>query len=127
MALRVLDSSAMLALIQQEPGHDRVLAKSEQHCASAVNMAEVRTRLFDKGLKEAEVELLVLSIKVAVKAFSEDHARLSALLRNATRGKGLSLGDRACLALAQSLGAIAITADRAWAEVALPIEVSLIR
>jgi ribonuclease VapC len=59
--------------------------------------------------------------------FDAELAEMSADLRPATRPNGLSLGDRACLALAQKRGAVALTADRTWASVDVPVEVRVVR
>ena len=125
--MRVLDASAMLAYLQQEPGHDRVIKPGVDHCASTVNMAEVRAKLFDTGLGEIEAEFLIRGLKVPVRDFSDDQSRLSGALRPVTKANGLSLGDRACLALAQSIGATAVTADRIWGALLVGIEVEVIR
>lgn len=125
--MRVLDASAMLALIQEEPGHDRVIRPGLAHCASAVNMAEVRSKLFDKGLAEIEAELVVRGLNVPVKDFSDGQSRLSGALRPVTRSQGLSLADRACLALAQSLGGTAVTADKNWGALSVGVDVEVIR
>ena len=125
--MRVLDASAMLALIQEEPGHDQVIKPGLAHCASAVNMAEVRSKLFDRGLAEIETEIVVRGLNVPVKDFSDDQSRLSGALRPVTKDQGLSLADRACLALAQSLGATAVTADKIWGALSVGVSVEVIR
>ncbi len=125
--MRVLDASAMLALIQGERGHDQVIRPGLAHCASAVNMAEVRSKLSDSGLAEVEAELVIRGLHVPVRDFSDDQSRRSGALRPVTKSQGLSLADRACLALAQSLGATAVTADKIWETLSVGVQVEVIR
>ena len=115
MSEAVLDSSALLALLFDEPGADSVAAVLPDAVVSAVNLAEVATKLQDRGLDEATASAAVQATGVRVVPFSEDLAWTAARLRASTRDAGLSLGDRACLALAIALGADAYTADQAWA------------
>lgn len=128
----VLDASALLALMQSEPGADVVDELLENHdcVASSVNMAEVGSKLVDKGLPPAQLERTLAASDVQVIDFDATQATVCAQLRAATREPGLSLGDRACLALARGLQATAVTADRAWAdldEAAIGVRVQLIR
>ncbi|HEY0330597.1 MAG TPA: type II toxin-antitoxin system VapC family toxin [Rhodopseudomonas sp.] len=123
----MLDASAVLAVALHEPGHQALRGLETVGLVSAVNLAEVRSRLWDKAGSSAAVDELLTGIKMSVVAFDETQARLSAELRPVTRALGLSLGDRACLALAVQSGAVAYTADRAWAKIDLPIEVRVIR
>lgn len=113
----VLDASAVLAYLQQEAGWERVEAALLQgRCVlSGVNLAEVLSRLsdWDVPLEEAQAALAAWDLEVAV--FDAPAARATAALRPLTRALGLSFGDRACLALAQTRGMTALTADRAWA------------
>lgn len=128
----VLDASALLALMQSEPGAEVVDALLEdQDCvASSVNMVEVGSKLIDKGLPPNQLARTLAASDVQVIDFDAEQATLCAQLRAATRDLGLSLGDRACLALARGLQATAVTADRAWAdldEAAIGVRVQLIR
>lgn len=116
----VLDASALLALIFAEPGAARVASLLPDAAISAVNLAEVATRLADRGFSEADWRRLLALLDLDVRALSEQDALAVAALRQSTRPFGLSLGDRACLTLAGSLGAVAVTADRAWAALAGP-------
>lgn len=126
MSESVLDSSAILALLFDEPGADRVAAVLPDAVVSAVNLAETATKLQDRGLDETAARAAVAATGVRIVPFSEDLAWTAAGLRASTRDAGLSLGDRACLALAIDRGASAYTADQAWARAGVP-RVVLIR
>jgi len=111
----VLDASAVLAVLQGEPGQERVLAVLHRACISTVNLAEVASKLVDREIAWADVETSLQNLKLSVHAFDLEQAFAASALRQITRSKGLSFGDRACLALAQTLDATVLTADRAWA------------
>lgn len=123
----VLDASALLAVLRTEPGWERVEARLEGARIGAVNLSEVVAKLIDDGVPEAEIRLAIGRLELDVHAFDVQHAYLAGVLRGGTRGLGLSLGDRACLALAQSLGAPALTADRSWSRLDLGIAIEVIR
>lgn len=127
MADIVLDASAVLALLHREVGADIVLRHLDDALVSAVNLAELGARLADHGMPEAEIKEVAEAVGLEIAPFDESQAYASAFLRSATRAKGLSLGDRACLALAKARGVPALTADRAWAELDLGVDVRLIR
>lgn len=121
----VLDASAVLAYLQREPGYETVrLALTAGACISAVSLAEVLSKVASKGVDAALVggRLNALGLQVV----SED-ALLSAQLYLRTKAAGLSLGDRACLALASRLGSVALTSDAAWRDVAGTVSIELIR
>lgn len=125
----VLDASALLALMNAEPGADRVIhALLESECVLlSVNLTEVLTRLIDRGASAQEAADRIQTTGLTIVAFDQTLAVAAAKLRTATRPQGLSLGDRACLALAQQLGTPALTADRAWRGLDLGIEIEMIR
>ena len=110
----VLDSSAILALLNNEPGADKVEAVLDRAIVGAANLAEVAAKLFDTGLAQSEVEE-ALALFHDVRPMSKEQALNAGRLRAPTRSLGLSLGDRACLALAMELKASAMTCDGAWA------------
>jgi len=118
----VLDASALLALLKGEPGAERVAEALEQGAyLSAVNLAEVLSKLADWGEDPAEAQARMaqvglLGAAVEVLPFTGEDALEVARLRALTRAYGLSFGDRACLALARRLGLPALTAERAWAD-----------
>jgi len=125
----VLDASAVLALIYREPGHDQVGELLPGAVVSAVNWAEVVAKLAQRAHPEpAAAADGVRSLGVRVEAFTVADAVRAGLLWPKTRSAGLSLGDRACLAVARRVaGGEAVTADQAWAELDLEIAVRLIR
>lgn len=127
MTRTVLDASVVLAVVQGEPGHERILQLAEPGCISTVNLAEARSKLADKGLDAETIELTLGMVRKSVFDFTDDDSKAVAVLRAGTRAEGLSLGDRACLALAQRLGAVALTADKSWSRLSLPVEIQLIR
>lgn len=125
----VLDASAVLARLQDEPGAHIVDAALERGTCviSAVNLAEVGARLSDRGASPAAVSAGLAALPLAVVAFDEATALATAALRPSTRQAGLSLGDRACIALAESLGVPVITCDLAWQDLSLAVPVLLAR
>jgi ribonuclease VapC len=92
-----------------------------------VNLSEVVAKLIEDGVPEPQIRLAIGRLELDVHAFDAEHAYIAGVLRKATRASGLSFGDRACLALAQSLGAPALTADRSWSRLDLGIAIEVIR
>lgn len=133
MARTVLDASALLAYLHEEPGAETVAdAIAEGTTIGAVNLAEVLTAVARHGLDPAQLAddfrrdgLLDGAIEVA--PLTPEDAVEVGRLRPLTLGAGLSLGDRACLALARRLDATALTADRAWEPAAVRVELRQIR
>lgn len=113
---RVFDSSAVLAALFQEPGGDTVVAiwVDGENLISAVNYAEIVSKLNERGMSDFEVLAVMEGVPLTVVDFDQTTAHASGLLRTATKALGLSLGDRACIALAQSRSATAVTADKQW-------------
>jgi PIN domain nuclease of toxin-antitoxin system len=123
----VLDASALLALVHAEPGAERVRSVLDRAVISAVNLAEVVGRLNKFGGTPDEIRRHLHALRLPVVPVDEDLGYAAGFLRPATRRLGLSLGDRVCLVLAARLGATALTADRAWAEVVTPARIELLR
>ena len=125
----VFDSSVILAAILGEPGGDDVFDRIEDAAASTVNVAEVYTYAAINGFPTAAIDAFFADTGIAVEAFSHDQAVTAGGFAAVTRKAGLSLADRACLALAASHGADVLTADRAWEPVAggLGLTVTLLR
>jgi ribonuclease VapC len=116
--VNVFDSSAVLAVIFQEPGADVAskLMDQENSLISSVNLAEVVGRLLDEGLSTVEASNICDQLPLTVVPLSRDHATAAGQLKPATRTRGLSLGDRCCLALAsEHPAASVVTSDRPWA------------
>lgn len=126
MSEAVLDSSAVLALLLAEPGADRVKAVLPGALISTVNFAEVVSKLCERGMPATEARLAIEAIGLEPIDFDLNQACAAGDLRMSTRRGGLSLGDRACLALARLRGLPAMTADAAWGQVP-DLEVALIR
>ncbi|KJS19484.1 MAG: hypothetical protein VR78_03215 [Hoeflea sp. BRH_c9] len=123
----VVDSSVLLAVLRNEDGAERAMPSLAEALLSSVNAVEVMTRLIDLGY-EGDRALTALSrFRLTIVAFDEELAAMAGRLRAVTRHRGLSLGDRACLALAIRENATALTADRNWADLGLPCKVELIR
>lgn len=114
----VLDASAILALIFDEPGGDRVATHLPGALVSTVNIAETATRLLALDMPQATVETVIETLQLSIQPYDHDQALITAELCSTTQSAGLSLGDRACLALGKSRQAEVLTADRAWEEIA---------
>lgn len=119
MSKYVLDASAVLALLNQEPGRDQVERVLGESVISAVNACEVLTKLIDAGLPLEEARESFDLLGLEVMDFNKELAEQAASLRSATRKKGLSLGDRCCLALGLHLNLETVTAEREWAKLKL--------
>ena len=125
----VLDASAVLAALYGEPGSDRVDEVLATALVSSVNAAEVISKLTERGMAPERAVTALGATGATVVAFDLEQATLVGALRPPTRIAGLSLGDRACLALAKLRALPAMTGDAAWAGVAgaIGVEVALIR
>jgi ribonuclease VapC len=128
MAGYVLDASALLVLLKGETGSERVIeALMDGAAISAVNFSEVVAKLREGGMLEEAIHESLDSLELDIVEFDTEFAYQAVLLRPLTKSAGLSLGDRACLALAQNLNLPALTADRAWDGLSLGIRVQVIR
>ncbi len=128
MSRWVLDASALLALLNREPGHGRVAdALAEGAMMSTVNFSEVVAKLADAGLTESEVHEVIEPLGLDYAAFDEEGALFAGMLRPASREAGLSLGDRACVALGNLSGLPVLTSDLAWNDLELDAEIVVLR
>jgi ribonuclease VapC len=123
----VADASAVIALLVGEPFTRFEPSRLAYASISAVNLSEVLTRLQEIGMPDSAAASAVARLNLRVIAFDEPQARATARLRSVTRHAGLSLGDRACLALGDRLGCPVVTADRVWASLDVGVEIVLIR
>jgi ribonuclease VapC len=123
----VVDASALLALLHSEPGAEVVEEAVEQAAISTVNWSEVCQRWLAHGVDVSDLRADIEALGLEIVPFTVGDAEQAAELWKATRHLGLSLGDRACLGLARRLGRPALTADRAWLDTDLGIEVRAIR
>ena len=128
MSRIVLDASALLAVLNGEPGADKLTPELLSTAASStVNLAEVQSKLVDRGLSpESAWAAALVPIAEAV-PFTAAHAKTAGSMIAEARALGLSLGDRACLALGLALHAPVYTADRSWKKLKLGLQIHLIR
>lgn len=112
----VYDASALLAVVFSEAGADVVVERLGEAGGeiSAANWAEVGSKMVERGLAESRLQQELAAFSLAVTPLDESQALIAARLRLSTKSLGLSLGDRCCLALAQTRGATIVTADRIW-------------
>ena len=124
----VLDSSAIIALLRQEPGVANILKYREgMFVASAVIATESAAKLVYAGTHRTEAERLVLSIVPEILPFEEEDTAIVLKFAASAREHGLSLADMACLALAIKEKIPVITADKAWKKLKLPVEIIVFR
>lgn len=123
----VLDASALLALLNEEVGAEVISTILPDAVISTVNLAEVVTRLALAGMPESAIRDTLALLPLDMVPFDDEQAFQTGLLAPSTRALGLSLGGRACLALARLRGATAVTADQAWQTLPLGVNVMAIR
>jgi PIN domain nuclease of toxin-antitoxin system len=127
MAEAVLDASAILAVIQNEPGASVVMSALQDAVVLTVNYAEVVSKLVERGATLQDADAAVQKLALSIVDFDLDLARRTGALRAATKNRGLSLGDRACIALGERQRATVVTSDQRWAGAVPGIDVQLIR
>jgi PIN domain nuclease of toxin-antitoxin system len=123
----VLDASAILALLNKEPGSDEVLKCIGKAAMSTVNLSEVIAKLADAGIPEEDIRQIISHLNLEVIDFNQEQALKSGILRPITKSIGLSFGDRACLALGIILNQPVLTTDRLWVSINVGVEVRLLR
>ena len=127
--IHVMDASAILALTHGERGYDVVeeFIQTQECVISSVNIAEVGSKLVDNGLPEKDLSRILQQFQVGIIDFNAEQAIRSAAFRMLTRSSGLSLGDRACFALAQLMDGCVVTTDRAWSDVETVLGVKVLQ
>lgn len=123
----VLDASAVLAVLLDEPQSERVSAFLSSGGIGAVNLSEVVAKLQERGMPDAAIDRVLGHLDLEVVPFDEAQAMAACKLRAHTKAQGLSLGDRACLALALARGVPAVTTDRGWAALDIGAKVIVAR
>lgn len=127
----LLDASAVLAFLQGEPGDEIVrLALQSNHCiVTAANHAEIIAKILDRGADVQAIRVVIEQLGFTVVDVTAKDGECAGWMRDPTRAIGLSLGDRLCLAVAQRLKAVVLTADRPWLTVAqaLGLDIRCIR
>lgn len=124
----VLDASAVLAVLGNEPGGDEVIARSIGGLISTVNLAEILQKSAKNGVQPSAVRALIDQTEWGIVPFDDEMALAAAELWSITRSRGLSLADRACLALTQAVHGVAVTLDRSWGELRIPgVDIHVVR
>ncbi|HEB57673.1 MAG TPA: PIN domain-containing protein [Gammaproteobacteria bacterium] len=123
----VLDASALLAFLHEEPGGEKISPVLGGACISAVNWSEVLQKSLQRDVDINGMQQEFIEVGVIFEPFTPEQAEIAARLYPQTRNRGLSLADRACLALALDKGWPVMTADRTWAGLGVDVEVEVIR
>jgi PIN domain nuclease of toxin-antitoxin system len=125
----LLDASALLAALFDEPGGDYVFDVLSDAHISVVNLSEVYATLLDGGATFEEAQAIVIPLPLRIRSFRSDHALQAARMRPLTKRFGLSLGDRACIAHAIINDMPVLTSDRRMAEAkeTVGIDIHMIR
>jgi len=123
----VLDASALLAALHREPGFERWQAYVADGMISTVNLSEVIAKLLDAPMPVDRAVSALAVLNLTPVDFDRAQALAAAEVRNRTKHLGLSLGDRACLALARTRRLPVLTADRAWEKLKVGVEITLLR
>ena len=123
----VLDSSALIALINDEPGSERVKRALSGSIMSAVNVSEVVAVLIRLSMPQDKIHTVITNLVHAVIPFNDEQAYVAGYLYAETQVKGLSFGDRACLSLGKAKNMPVLTSDRKWGEVNCGVNVEIFR
>lgn len=120
----VLDASALLAFLLREPGHEKIGPRLAGALMSSANLAEVLSKLAERGEDPDFFHQEIRALGVTIEHLTEAQAVDAARLRRTAIARGLSLGDRLCLALARERKLPALTTDRAWVgpDFGIPVE-----
>ena len=127
MSRAVLDASALLALLFNEAGGEKVFEHLADSLLSAVNLSEILSKIIERGMTLEEATEALAEFPCEIVPFDGTYAALTAALRVPTRPIGLSFGDRACLALGMETGFPVVTADRQWDQCGLDVQIIQIR
>ncbi len=127
MSATIWDASALLLLLQREPGWEDLRPRLPGSFMSAVNLSEVAAKLIEAGGESAATREILEGLPIEIDDFTADLAYQAAELRGPTKKLGLSLGDRACLALGRRMGLPVLTGDRAWLELDLGVAIEFVR
>lgn len=125
-AAHVLDASALLAILGDEPGADEIPGGSVP-MISAVNLLEVSIVLTRRGISARKASSILDALALEVVPFEGALIERATTIHAKARDRGLSLGDAACLATAHAHGATAWTADRAWKGLEVGVAIRLLR
>lgn len=123
----ILDASALLAFLHNEPGCEQVESVLDNAMMSTVNWSEVVQKALQRGVSVDGMRDDLQELGMQIIPFSAKQAELAAELYEMARTHGLSLADRACLALTLETQAPVLTADRVWKQLDLPLLIELIR
>ena len=127
MSKYLLDASALLALLNNEPGAKRIEEILPESVIGAVNACEVIAKLVSAGMSPSDAQSSVKLINIEILPFEEEAAYKAGGLVSETRKLGLALGDRACLALGMMRNLTVMTADQSWSKLRLSVRVEVIR
>lgn len=123
----ILDASALLSFLQNEPGNNQVEAVLPEAVICSVNWSEVVQKTIAAGVDINGMREDLEALGLRILPFSMEEAELAAQLWQQTRQAGLSLGDRACLSVGLRMNASVLTADQIWTTLNLPVVVRCIR
>ena len=127
MSAIVFDSSVVIAILKQDPGFSTAESSISDALISTVNMSEVATYLARNSVPKDTIQEVLASFPIQVVPFEESLAIQTGCLYSSCKHLGLSLGDRACLALALSRKMPVLTADRVWSKLDLGISIQVLR